>query len=277
MHRALIVDDEGIERRGILMLVKRLELPFECMEASNGEEAVSLLQTGSFDLLITDIRMPFMDGLQLAHEAHRLKPELPIIVVSAYGDFSKAQRAIQENVFRYLLKPISAAEFKRVLLDVANLIDEKRAEHEHISTMERELNTYREKNIKDGADGTSDTAYSGSEKSYSHPIELALRIINEEYTSRISMNDVADRAYINASYFSTLFSQEVGDGFVHYLNNLRLEKASDMLLNTNRAVGDVGKLVGFSGDSYFITLFKNKYGCTPHQYRFECRTKEGRK
>ena len=80
MLKALIVDDEGIERRGIAMLVERLSLPYDTRDAANGEDALTLLRQERFDVLITDIRMPFMDGLALAHEARRLCPEIYILI-----------------------------------------------------------------------------------------------------------------------------------------------------------------------------------------------------
>ena len=149
MLRALIVDDEGIERRGIAMLIERLMLPYQTRDASNGEAALEILRRERFDVLLTDIRMPFMDGLSLAHEARRLYPELYIIIFSAYADFTNAQRAMQENVTRYLLKPVNVLEFKAVMTEVAEKIEKAvRRRHDSRNSKRRFCATARKRHLR---------------------------------------------------------------------------------------------------------------------------------
>ena len=127
----LIVDDERIERKGLESLVGRCGLPLECETAENGQAALQKMECRQFDLLLTDIKMPFMDGLTLAHEARKRFPEMVIIILSAYRDFEKAQSAINEQVYRYLLK-LTSAEPSAVKLptglaeDIAAVIRQQR-------------------------------------------------------------------------------------------------------------------------------------------------------
>ena len=114
MYKALIVDDEKIEREGIKFLIETMGLNLNTAEAENGVKAMDYLQAHEVDILFTDIRMPFMDGLALAAKAKKLNPKLKVIV-SAYGDFEYAKQAIQIHVVHYLLKPVEVAEFLEVV------------------------------------------------------------------------------------------------------------------------------------------------------------------
>lgn len=119
MLKALIVDDEYIERTGIQTLIRTLCLPLETEIAEDGAVAYAYLSTHQdIDILITDIKMPFMDGLELAEKALRLLPKLQVIIYSAYEEFSLAKRALHLDVADYLVKPINQREFLSVLTRV---------------------------------------------------------------------------------------------------------------------------------------------------------------
>lgn len=287
MLKALIVDDEGIERRGIAMIVKRLALPYEVHDAANGEEALALLKSERFDVLLTDIYMPFMDGLTLAHEARALYPELYIIILSAYADFQKAQQAMQENVYRYLLKPVNVLEFKDVMCEAADRIEQGRESSARMTWLEQEILKYRRQDAAshgpkpdaesapaEADDAGKGEAERGEARRISHAVELAVDIIHREYATRLSLQDVAARVYLNPSYISSIFRREMGESFVRYLNNYRLDRAAEALRGTNRPVGEIRRAVGFTGDSYFIMLFRDRFGCTPQQYRTGCEKPE---
>lgn len=119
MLKALIVDDEYIERTGIQTLIRSLCLPLETEIAEDGAAAYAYLCAHQdVDILITDIKMPFMDGLELAEKALQLLPKLQIIIYSAYEEFSLAKRALHLDVADYLVKPINQREFLSVLTRV---------------------------------------------------------------------------------------------------------------------------------------------------------------
>ena len=117
MFRILIVDDEKIEREGIRFLISKYEFELDEVEAENGSEALEILDKSKFDILITDIKMPFMDGLQLAHRARIINPDIVTVIFSAYGEFDFARKAIDSKVQHYILKPIDPDEFRDVMTD----------------------------------------------------------------------------------------------------------------------------------------------------------------
>lgn len=126
MYRVLVVDDEKIEREGIKFLLSREEGEFEISEASNGRQALEILRNEEIDLLLTDIKMPHMDGLELAKKAKEEKEELQIVIFSGYNDFSFAQEAIRYGVKEYVLKPVDPDIFSETLEKVRSEIDKNK-------------------------------------------------------------------------------------------------------------------------------------------------------
>lgn len=124
MYSMLIVDDEKIERRGIQSLISKFSFPFDVVEAKNGKEALEYLKANPVDILLTDIKMPFMDGIELAKEARALFPNIKIIIFSAYGEFEYAKKAMGLNVIHFILKPIDIDEFFNVMSKVVQLCTE---------------------------------------------------------------------------------------------------------------------------------------------------------
>ncbi len=127
MYRVLIVDDEKIERTGIKFLLGQIDCSFETYEAVNGKEAEEWLRDNQADILITDIKMPFMDGLELLEQIDQLYPDMVKIIISGYGEFSYAKKAIRYGVEEYILKPVDPEDFKVSIEKVVQTLDEKRA------------------------------------------------------------------------------------------------------------------------------------------------------
>lgn len=138
MYKVFLVDDEIVVREGI-----RSNFPWEetdfvlAGEAPDGEIALSMLQDVKPDILITDIRMPFMDGLELCRQVSRSMPWVYIVILSGYDDFAYAREAISLGVKEYLLKPVSGQELRTVLERIAARIQEDKRQ-------QASLNAYRE-------------------------------------------------------------------------------------------------------------------------------------
>ncbi|MCB5386418.1 response regulator [Blautia glucerasea] len=113
MYRVLITDDEKIEREGIKFLLAQEEGEYEIHEAANGRQALNVLRSKEIDFLLTDIKMPHMDGLELAGKAREEYPNLPIVIFSGYSDFAFAQEAMHYGVNDYVLKPVDPDTFHK--------------------------------------------------------------------------------------------------------------------------------------------------------------------
>ena len=140
MTKVFLVDDEIVIREGI-----RTSFPWEQSgyvlvgEAPDGEIALPMIRDENPDILITDIRMPFMDGIKLCQEIKRSMPWIGVIILSGYDDFNYARQAITLGVKEYLLKPISASELKEALDRVWRQVREERNAHDSIENMRRRL------------------------------------------------------------------------------------------------------------------------------------------
>ena len=108
-YTVVVADDEEEIRRSLVRRVKWEEIGFEVVgEAENGADALELVEKLEPDLLLTDIKMPFLSGIELARAVREVRPMVQIAFLSGFDDFTYAQQAIQYNIVSYMLKPISA-------------------------------------------------------------------------------------------------------------------------------------------------------------------------
>ena len=115
MYEILIVDDEAVEREVIRFLLNKFEFPFNVTEAANGQIAMELLEKRRFHVLFTDIKMPFVEGLELARWARDRYPDLHIVFFSGYDDFEYARQAFSLKIVNYILKPVNPEEFRKTI------------------------------------------------------------------------------------------------------------------------------------------------------------------
>lgn len=126
MYTVIVADDEEEIRRSLIRRVNWSAAGFRVIgEAENGAEALELVEKMEPDLLLTDIRMPFINGIELARQVREIRPATQIAFLSGFDDFSYAQQAIQYNIISYLLKPISAQELEKELCSIKEKIDKK--------------------------------------------------------------------------------------------------------------------------------------------------------
>jgi len=245
----LIAEDERNEYELVLFLLDKFHLSssFHIFHATNGKQAVQILEDAPIDVLLTDIEMPFVNGLDLAKKARESHEELPIIFFSCYDNFSYAKTALSLGACNYMLKPLDPGEFEKTIA----------------STITRLEQMHRKQNLL--VEDTQDTAPESD--TARHAVQLVQRYIHAHYNEDVSLNALADLVYLNTSYLSTIFKNETGCGINKYLKNLRLEKANDLLQKTNMKISDITTAVGFHNDSYFIKSFHEHFGMTPEKMR----------
>ena len=127
MYQIFVVEDELLIRQNIRNTIEQMQGPYSfCGEASDGEMALSIMQDLMPDILITDIRMPFLDGFGLISHAKSIMPWLKVIIISGYGDFEYARKAISLGVDQYLLKPVRSQELIKVVEETASQIEKEK-------------------------------------------------------------------------------------------------------------------------------------------------------
>lgn len=125
-YTVLVVDDEFELRRALIEKVDWQSAGFEVIgEAENGIEALECIESLEPDLIITDIKMPMISGLELAKRIREIRPAAQIVILSGYDSFEYARTAIEYNIISYLLKPISSSEMTEELKNIRAKMDEK--------------------------------------------------------------------------------------------------------------------------------------------------------
>lgn len=248
MYKLMIVEDEQIIRHGLIQTIPWESLGFTVTaEAADGKKALRQLEQDLPDVILTDIRMPIMDGLKLMSEVNDRFPQIKIVVLSGYGDFSYAQHAIQCGVLGYILKPTKDEEIHAAFSKVKSVLDSG-------------------KNTHSAANGMT-AALEKPQKAGDPTIERIKQFIDEKYSSKITLETMAKIAYMNPSYFCTFFKQKTGISYRDYLTQVRIKKAMELIRTTDLKVYDIAAMVGYDDYRYFSKLFKEVYGQSVSEYR----------
>ena len=196
MYSVFIVDDEMIVREGLRTKIDWEKSRFSFAgEAGDGEIALSMIQDIKPDILITDIKMPFMDGLELAQAVKKLQPKISIVILSGHDEFDYAKKAISIGVEDYILKPFTLDEILRCLNRVAEKLDLERRQFTDISRMKAELESNivlaREKLCSDIVLGALDT-HTAIQKAEALAIDLVARFYIVSVSTIANADDTVD-------------------------------------------------------------------------------------
>lgn len=143
MLKVFLVEDESIVREGLRDNIPWQQYGYEFVgEASDGEMALPLIQKTKPDVLLTDIKMPFMDGLSLSRLVHQEFPDMKIIIISGYDDFEYARGAILVGAEQYLLKPVTRAAMQKVLAELKTKIENEREQRTYQEKFQNEAREY---------------------------------------------------------------------------------------------------------------------------------------
>lgn len=215
MYKVLVVDDEKLERDGIKLLIKKYNLELDVSEAENGRTALEHIRNNPVDILFTDIKMPFMDGLELAEKAKALIPGLKVIIYSAYGEFDLAKKAINIKVEHYILKPINKEEFRKVfvlVLEQCRKEAEESLEYNKILELSRKgLEYEKERVLLDIINGL------GPEENFAARLQAAGLTLSDR-RMRLVLFDFKSRFFDNYNDEFKALLKESLEGDYEYLN-----------------------------------------------------------
>ena len=248
MYSVILVDDEHIILDGLTRAVPWAQMNC-CVAgtAGNGAEGLRLVRALKPDILLTDIRMPNMDGLSMIAALRSEFPRLQIAVLTAFRDFEYAQTALNLGVCRYLLKPSRMEEL-----------------YEAIRTMTSRLDALPP--LPEGAEPDEDPAAAGSTAG-NFIVRQALDYMQEHCAEHLSLGDVADHVYVSQWHLSKLINKHAGQSFFDLLGGMRMERAKALLLESGLRVHEIAEQVGYSDVAHFSKSFKRFVGMTPGEYR----------
>ena len=195
MLKTFLVEDEVIVRETIKRMIPWEQYGFELAgEAADGEMALPLILKFRPDLLITDIKMPFMDGLTLCRLVKKELPDIRIVILSGYDDFNYAKQAISIGVEDYLLKPITKNAFIERLKEIHNRYEHEKTQREYYEKFRLEMQEY-EKNASRDFFETLVRADSDLAELYRRADKLNLDIVAEAYNILIFTPDTSEGNY----------------------------------------------------------------------------------
>lgn len=170
MTNIILVDDESGQLEIMKQIIAELYPDFTILCFDNSRKALEYISSHSVDAVITDIKMPGLDGIQLAREISLLDQDIIVAIISAYNDFEYAQQAIRYGVTGYLIKPVSHSKITELFGKIREQISEKAAQKQHIEYLNSQLESYRpayiEKQLKSWLNGTSSLSELASIQSF---------------------------------------------------------------------------------------------------------------
>lgn len=237
MHRVLLVEDEAVIRSGLKKLIEEVVTGFKVeAEAANGREALQLLQHSPPDLLITDIRMAELNGLDLIRRVREQYPALAILIISGYSDFEYAKQAMRYGVSDYLLKPVDRSE-------LAQFLDKLKRQWQPAANAE------------------------GGEDKSRPVIRRIKELVQQRLDQEITLQSIAEQVHLNAKYLSDLFKAETGQPFSDFVTEARMERAKKLLKESGLKIYEVATLCGYSSAKHFTVAFRQVVGLSPSEYR----------
>jgi len=239
VYSIMIVEDEYLVRQGIASLVNYEQFGMQVIsQAENGIEAWQKFQDNPADILLTDINMPQMNGLELSKLVRDQAPKCHIVFLTGYDDFDYARTAIKLGADDYLLKPFSKDDVEEMLAKVQTKLDKERKKAQIQNLVDQGQHS-----------------------------ELEEAIHERLADSELSLKNLAFQLGFSPSYLSVLIKKELGLPFQDYLIQERMKKAKLLLLTTDLKIYEIAEQVGFEDMNYFSQRFKQVVGLTPRQFK----------
>jgi two-component system, response regulator YesN len=252
MYRCLIADDEKIIRDDLETLIDWQAEGITLVGlATNGRTAYDIFVRERPDIVITDIKMPSVDGIELSRMILETDADVVVVFLTGYKDSEYAIQAVNIGVKRYLLKyELTAASLQREVREIVRILGERR---KAVARAE-------------GVGGSE-----AGERRYSRKVTEAIECIQRGYRRNPRLSEVADQIGISKIYLCAAFKKETGENFVDYVNRVKIEEAKLLLRDTDSMVHEVARNVGYESLQYFSLVFKRIVGKNPSEYRKDLR------
>ena len=235
MIKVLIVDDERLIREGLRDFIDWGALNMEIADTSgDGRDALQKVLTLKPQIVLCDIRLPELSGLDVLRQARAKGSESRFIFISAYSEFRYAQEALRLGASDYLLKPIEMDALSEVLIRCRSTLEEAPEPEK----------SYQENFVDDVA------AY-----------------IEENFARDVSITEISEHMGMSVSYTGKLFKKNMGCSISQYLYKLRMERDKTLIESTTYLIYEIAEQVGYSDISHFSKKFKEYWGHSPQHFR----------
>ena len=273
MLKVLIADDEVIER---LVLEKKLKKYYsdECriLVAQNGRQVLEIYDLEHPQILILDIEMPGIDGLEAARQIRKKDKMCSIIFLTAFDEFSYAKAAISVHALDYLLKPCDDHDLMSACDEAIRLAHSAAAYEERMAETRPEPSDHNALNQETMNQDPSIHKTSSQEVPDEQPEEEQRQeefraFIVHHYMEDIAVKDIAGHFGYSEAYFCKRFKQYFGHSFVSYLTDYRMQRAEELMRTSSLSIKEIGKAVGYPDPNYFTKVFRRVRGVSPSGFR----------
>lgn len=333
MWKVLLAEDEVFVRESVREIIDWESMGFTVVgEAGNGTEALAMIREEKPDLVLTDIIMPGMDGIELLRQTREAGIRSKFVMLTCMSEFEYIRQAMEYGASNYILKlSMNVKDLRETLGKIrAELEKEERQREERRGGAPRDgyaadgwaaigagrapgvtpppgarhaqgeplagaagpvpggtpphgagpvpgmTPPHGASHAQDGPLGAYEAgsvpAEAGSEERITHPeVNKIIAYIHENYHEDLSVKFLSQYVMMGENYVSALFKKKTGRTLIHYLHQVRIDKAIWYLRNTSLPVSEIGQKVGFANDNYFIKIFKRHTKRTPSLYRKEHR------
>ena len=254
--KLLIADDENFIRNGLLSLDWGKVGISEVYSAANGLEAKTLLSEFDIDIVISDIKMPGLSGLELSEYLYKKSKDTIIILLTGFIDFQYAKESIRYKVFDYLLKPIKPHELFSTVQRAIQVLEQQKYKNQVVRKYEDAVGSY----------NTTMQILYGFGDMGAQMMDILIYIA-KNYNQDLSLNMLAERYHFTAIYLSRLIKKDTGYSFIDILTSIRLMNAVELLTEGKDKINVICEKTGFKDQRYFSQVFKKVFGYTPGEYR----------
>jgi two-component system, response regulator YesN len=249
MNEVVLVDDDVIVIEFLKKVIPWHDYGFQVVASfQDSSEALAFMEENPFDVLITDIGMPKLNGIELIEQLKKLKINSYNVILSCHDEFTFAQQAIKLEAYDYILKEsMEETNIIALLERLKEKLDQERyTSYQHIKVSKLlELTSRNEDILK------------------------AQEYVKNHIGEKISLTEVAAHLHLNSSYFSRMYKKETGEGFIEYVTKVKMEKALELLEQSIRSVEQIAYELGFESKSYFLKTFKKYYGLSPKSFKYK--------
>lgn len=257
MYRLLIVDDEAVIRQGLGMLPWK-ENEIEVVGIlKDGIEAEEWIDSKEIDILLTDIRMPGLSGIELAKRTLQNYPDAKVILLTGYGEFEYAREAISLGVSDYILKPSTPDEIMACVKNACEKFNQGKKTKIKLEELESKIQGY------SALVKPAEEIFEAEEER----IGKIIKYIYENYDRELSLSVLSEEFHFTTVYMSHYIKKETGYTFLEILTSVRMYYAAKYLTETKLKNGEICSRIGILDERYFGQIFKKNYGMTPYEYR----------
>ena len=275
MIKVLIIDDEEVVRNGLKKYISWESLGISYVYTADGADAaLELEETEKPDIIISDIRMPKIDGIELCKCIKNHNESSRIIFLSGYADKEYLKEAIHLSAEEYIEKPV---DIQMMEVCLQKVVKKCRKDREN-QKKERELEWYRntsDKKIQEEAlheltkeKWEGDIAELIKKSGYNETVQRIIEYIQQHFMETdMSIKQIADAVYVSPTYLTSFFKNKTGRTIGQYIKNIRMEYALLLLEKKQYTVLEIAEKCGYADANYFAKAFKKEKGMSPSEYR----------